>query len=62
MTRIDLTAPSHVARAVEGAGATVVDLGGPFSPAFHVIHARDPGAGKGVYVADPVTWEDATEE
>lgn len=62
VTRIDLTAPPHVARAVEGAGATVVDLGGPFSPAFHVLHARDPRAGKQVYVADPVTWEDTIEE
>lgn len=62
VTRIDLTAPSHVVRGVYGAGATVIDLDGPFSPSFHVIHARDPQAGKEVYVADPVTWEPATEE
>jgi 3',5'-cyclic-AMP phosphodiesterase len=49
VTRIDLTAPSHVMRAVKGAGASVVDLGGPFSPTFHVLHARDPEAGAEVY-------------
>lgn len=62
VTRIDLTAPPHVVRAVNGASATVVDLGGPFSPSFHVLHARDPQAGKEVYVVDPVTWQPASEE
>jgi 3',5'-cyclic-AMP phosphodiesterase len=62
VTRIDLTAPSHVVRGVRGAGATVVDLGGPFSPSCHVLHARDPLVGQQVYVADPSTWEDTTEE
>ncbi|MGH3248941.1 MAG: metallophosphoesterase family protein [Trebonia sp.] len=62
VTRIDLTAPPHVVRAVNGASATVVDLGGPFSPSFHVICARDPQAGKEVYVVDPVTGEAAAEE
>lgn len=60
VSRIDLTAPSHVIRAVQGAGATIVDLGGPFSPSFHVLHARDPRVGRQVYVADPVTLEDTT--
>jgi 3',5'-cyclic AMP phosphodiesterase CpdA len=55
VTRIDLTAPTRTMRAVQGAGATVVDLGGPFSPAFHVLHARDPEVGKEVYVTDPAT-------
>jgi Icc protein len=62
VTRIDLTAPSHRVRAVHGACATVVDLGGPFSPSFHVIHARDPQIGREVYVVDPTTWEAAAEE
>jgi 3',5'-cyclic-AMP phosphodiesterase len=62
VTRIDLTAPAHVFRAVHGAGATLVELGGPFSPSFHTLHARDPRAGEQVYVADPVTWADTTEE
>lgn len=62
VTRIDLTAPPQVVRAVKGAGATVVDLGGPFSPSFHVLHARDPQAGNEAYVADPVSWEFTTEE
>ena len=56
VTRIDLTAPAELVRAVRGAGASVVDLGGPFSPSFHVIHARDPEIGKQVYLADGVTW------
>lgn len=62
VTRMDLTAPPHVVRAVNGASATVMDLGGPFSPSFHVLHARDGLAGREVYVVDPVTWEPATEE
>jgi Icc protein len=61
VTRIDLTAPPHIVRAVNGAGATVVDLGGSFSPSFHVICARDPQVGKEVYVVDPITWEAAVE-
>lgn len=62
VTRIDLTAPPHVFRAVHGAGAAVIDIGGPFSPSFHVLHARAPGAGEEVYVIDPVTGKPATEE
>lgn len=62
VTRIDLTAPSHAFRAVNGAGATVIDLGGPFSPSFHVLHARDGQAGNEVYVVDPVTWKPVAEE
>jgi 3',5'-cyclic-AMP phosphodiesterase len=62
VTRLDLTAPSHLVRGVKGAGATVVELGGPFSPAIHVLHARDPEAGQQVYVADPVTWRSVEED
>lgn len=62
VTRIDLTAPPNVVRAVHGASATVVDLGGPFSPSFHLVHARDPQVGEQVYLVDPVTWQPATEE
>ncbi|MGZ4774701.1 MAG: metallophosphoesterase family protein [Oryzihumus sp.] len=62
VSRIDLTAPQHVIRAVQGAGATVIDLGGPFSPSFHVLHARDPQVGEQVYVADPETWQFTTED
>src|SRR5215213_3353160 len=52
VTRIDLTAPPHLERAVKGAGATVVDLGGPGSPMFHVLEARDPDAGAQVYLTN----------
>jgi Icc protein len=55
VTRIDLTAPPHLERAVRGAGATVVDLGGPFSPMFHTVQARDPEAGSQVYLVDAVS-------
>jgi 3',5'-cyclic-AMP phosphodiesterase len=61
VTRIDLTAPPHIVRAVNGASATVVDLGGSFSPSAHVIHARDSQVGTEVYVVDPITWEAVTE-
>jgi Icc protein len=60
VTRADLTAPPHLMRAVKGAGATVVDLGGPFSPLGYVIQARDPDAGEQVYELDPLAeWRDA---
>ena len=61
-TRIDLTAPPGLVRAVRGASATVVDLGGPFSPSFHVMHARDPEAGRQVSLADGVTWAHVDDE
>lgn len=57
VTRIDLTAPSGLDRAVRGAAATVVDLGGPYSPMFHVLHARDPRAGQTVYLVDANSGE-----
>jgi Icc protein len=60
VTRIDLTAPPHLERAVLGAGATVVDLGGPFSPMFHTVHARDPRAGTQVYLVDARSGADVT--
>lgn len=62
VTRIDLSAPPHVVRAVNGASASVIDLGGPFSPSAHVIHARDPQAGKEVYAVDPIAGEAAAQE
>jgi 3',5'-cyclic AMP phosphodiesterase CpdA len=62
VTRIDLTAPPRVVRAVHGASATVVDLGGPFSPSFHLLQARDPQVGEEVYVVDPDTWQPVAEE
>lgn len=62
VTRIDFTAPPHRERAVLGAEATVVDLGGPASPLFHLLQARDPRAGEQVYLVDAVTGEDVAEE
>lgn len=62
VTRIDLTAPPHVVRAVHGSSATVIELGGPFSPSIHVLHARDPHANEEAYVVDPTTWRPVTED
>ncbi|MFG2052460.1 metallophosphoesterase family protein [Micromonospora sp. NPDC048930] len=62
VTRIDLTAPPRLERAVTGAGATVVDLGGPGSPMFHTLHARDPRAGRQVYLVDAVSGVDVPAE
>lgn len=62
VTRIDLTSPPHLVRGVLGAGATVVELGGPFSPVFHTLHARDPRAGEQVYLVDSRTGQDVPAE
>jgi 3',5'-cyclic-AMP phosphodiesterase len=62
VTRVDLTTPPHVQRAVTGAGASVVDLGGEFSPMFHTLTARDPEAGRQAYLVDAVTWADVKSE
>ncbi|GAB3935954.1 metallophosphoesterase [Kribbella albertanoniae] len=55
ITRIDLTAPPALARGVLGAGATVIDLGGPSDPMFHTLQARTPATGQEVYVYNAVT-------
>lgn len=52
VTRIDLTATPGTERAVRGASASLVDLGGPHSPVFHTLHARDPRAGQTAYEVD----------
>ncbi|MEU6339437.1 metallophosphoesterase [Streptomyces sp. NPDC046977] len=52
LSRIDLTAPPGTERAVRGASATLIDLGGPYAPLFHVLQARDPRAGETVYELD----------
>ncbi|GGU12218.1 metallophosphoesterase [Nocardioides albus] len=62
VTRIDTTAPPHLVRGVLGAGASVVDLVDPASPAFHVISARDPRAGEQIYLYDAASGEDIAEE
>ena len=62
VSRLDLTAPPSLVRIVAGASATVVDLGGPSSPSFHVIHARDPGAGRQVYLVNGTTWAPVASE
>lgn len=61
-TRIDLTAPPGVVRAVRGGAATVVELEAADAPMFHVLHARDPHAGAQVYLADGRTWQHLNDE
>ena len=52
VTRIDLTATPGSERAVKGASASLIDLGGPNSPVFHTLHARDPHVGQTAYEID----------
>ncbi|MEV0901847.1 metallophosphoesterase [Actinoplanes sp. NPDC049802] len=54
VTRIDLTATPGTERAVKGASASLIDLGGPHSPVCHTLHARDPHAGRTAYEIDAV--------
>ncbi|MDT9697103.1 metallophosphoesterase [Streptomyces sp. P17] len=49
VNRIDLTAPAGTERAVRGASATLVELGGATGPLFHTLHARDPRAHETVH-------------
>lgn len=62
VTRIDLTAPPMLERAVVGASATLVDLHGPNAPLFSLLHARDPNAGRQVSLVDAASGADAPEE
>ncbi|WLW54107.1 metallophosphoesterase [Streptomyces sp. YU58] len=52
VNRIDLTTRPGTERAVRGASASLVELGGPTSPMFHTLHARDPRAHETVYELD----------
>ncbi|MFE0672074.1 metallophosphoesterase [Streptomyces sp. NPDC058867] len=52
VNRIDLTARPGTERAVRGASATLVELGGPAGPLFHTLHARDPRAHETVHDLD----------
>ncbi|WP_069112312.1 metallophosphoesterase family protein [Jiangella alba] len=52
VTRIDLTAAPRFARAVTGAGAALVDLPPGSGLRCHTLMARDPGAGREVYLVD----------
>ncbi|MFD5631903.1 metallophosphoesterase family protein [Streptomyces sp. NPDC127072] len=52
VNRIDLTTRPGTERAVRGASASLVELGGPSGPMFHTFHARDPRAHETVYELD----------
>ncbi len=52
VNRIDLTTAPGTERAVRGASASLVELGGPTGPMFHTLHARDPRAHETVYELD----------
>ncbi|MEV7284526.1 metallophosphoesterase [Streptomyces sp. NPDC093252] len=59
--RVDLTARPGAERAVRGASASVVDVGGAAGPLFHTLHARDPRAHETVYELDEDQVLDAIE-
>ncbi|MGW0581243.1 metallophosphoesterase family protein [Streptomyces sp. NPDC002920] len=52
VNRIDLTTAPGTERAVRGASASLVELGGGSGPLFHTFHARDPRAHETVYQLD----------
>ncbi|WP_307164009.1 metallophosphoesterase [Streptomyces rishiriensis] len=52
VNRIDLTTAPGTERAVRGASASLVELGGTTGPMFHTLHARDPRAHETVYELD----------
>ncbi|XUL90095.1 metallophosphoesterase [Streptomyces galilaeus] len=52
VNRIDLTTAYGTERAVRGASASRVELGGDTGPMFHTFHARDPRAHETVYQLD----------
>jgi 3',5'-cyclic AMP phosphodiesterase CpdA len=52
VNRIDLTTARGTERAVRGASASLVELGGETGPMFHTFHARDPRAHETVYQLD----------
>ncbi|MFF4659516.1 metallophosphoesterase family protein [Streptomyces sp. NPDC001381] len=52
VNRVDLTAAPGTERAVRGASASLVELGGEGGPLFHTVHARDPRAHETVYELD----------
>ncbi|MFJ9245327.1 metallophosphoesterase [Streptomyces sp. NPDC101776] len=52
VNRIDLTTAYGTERAVRGASASRVELGGGTGPMFHTLHARDPRAHETVYQLD----------
>ncbi|MEU5888357.1 metallophosphoesterase [Streptomyces sp. NPDC047461] len=55
VNRIDLTTAPGTERAVRGASASLVVLGGAAGPLFHTFHARDPRAHETVYELDADT-------
>ncbi|MEV7885936.1 metallophosphoesterase [Streptomyces sp. NPDC002817] len=62
VNRIDLTTAPGTERAVRGASASLVELGGPASPLFHTFHARDPRAHETVYELDEDTVRSLVEQ
>ena len=62
VTRLDLTTPPGLERAVQGAAATVVDLVDGETPTFHTVHSRSAETGRVVYLVDATTGEDRSDE
>ncbi|MGW3305033.1 metallophosphoesterase family protein [Streptomyces sp. NPDC001073] len=61
VNRIDLTTAYGTERAVRGASASLVELGGETGPLFHTFHARDPRAHETVYQLDAEQVRSAVE-
>ncbi|MEU5315496.1 metallophosphoesterase [Streptomyces sp. NPDC021056] len=55
VNRIDLTTAPGTERAVRGASASLIVLGGAAGPLFHTFHARDPRSHETVYELDADT-------
>ena len=62
VTRIDLTVPAGLERAVRGAAASLVDFDGPRALLCHTLHARDQRAGEQVYLVDAASGADVPDE
>lgn len=57
LSRVDLTAPPGVVRAVRGAAASVVNFSASGAVQFHTVLARDPRAGEQISLADGTSWQ-----
>jgi hypothetical protein len=62
VNRIDLTATPGTERAVKGASASLIDLGGPHSPVCHTLHARDPQLGQTAHEIDAAGMDELITE
>jgi 3',5'-cyclic AMP phosphodiesterase CpdA len=55
--QIDRASRADLVRGISGAGASVIDVGGPGSPRCHVVCSRSPESGKVLFAVDAVTLQ-----